>query len=158
METIVINVGGRLFETKTSTLEAYPNTKLHVDTLNTDSEYFNQQTKQFFYDRNPDFFNAILDFYRYGELHVPTGNCSYLFQKEMEFWGIGEQHLSDCCLQAYFKCDNDKEALTTLKKAFESPKLECIDEKSRFSRFRSRIWAILEHPKSSRAAGVSIVL
>mmetsp|Transcript_86808 Transcript_86808/g.202012 ORF Transcript_86808/g.202012 Transcript_86808/m.202012 type:complete len:281 (-) Transcript_86808:47-889(-) len=67
--TVVFNVGGQRFEVLRQTIEARPSTLLAslMDDIGTDS------TQPMFVDANPDRFAYILDWYRYGEMHLPDG-------------------------------------------------------------------------------------
>uniref|UniRef100_A0A3B4X1V2 BTB domain-containing protein n=1 Tax=Seriola lalandi dorsalis TaxID=1841481 RepID=A0A3B4X1V2_SERLL len=65
---IVLNVSGTKFQTWRDTLERYP------DTLLGSSErdfFFHEDSKEYFFDRDPDIFRHILNFYRTGKLHYP---------------------------------------------------------------------------------------
>lgn len=64
----IFDVGGRLFKVLRQTVEARPSTLLAtiLDDLGTDG------SQPIFIDANPDRFGYILDWYRYGEMHVPT--------------------------------------------------------------------------------------
>jgi hypothetical protein len=63
MDNIVkLNVGGTKFYTKISTLQKHPETRL--GRLNFQSQEYIAEKHFFFFDRNPELFNIILDFYR----------------------------------------------------------------------------------------------
>uniref|UniRef100_A0AAY5KPC3 BTB domain-containing protein n=1 Tax=Esox lucius TaxID=8010 RepID=A0AAY5KPC3_ESOLU len=67
-ELIILNVSGRRFETWRNTLDRYPDTLLG----SSEKEFFyNEDTKEYFFDRDPDVFRAVLNFYRTGKLHYP---------------------------------------------------------------------------------------
>ena len=62
---IYINIGGTQFVTLLTTLHRFPNTRLPKLVLNkVDAEL---EKNEFFFDRNPVFFNYILDYYRTGK-------------------------------------------------------------------------------------------
>uniref|UniRef100_A0A8D0FGC9 Potassium channel tetramerisation-type BTB domain-containing protein n=1 Tax=Strix occidentalis caurina TaxID=311401 RepID=A0A8D0FGC9_STROC len=62
-ELIILNVSGRRFQTWRTTLERYPDTLLG----STEKEFFfNEDTKEYFFDRDPEVFRCILNFYRTG--------------------------------------------------------------------------------------------
>jgi hypothetical protein len=58
------NVGGVRFETHLSTLKRLPNTRL--STLTTSDPNYDSVRNEYFYDRNPNLFSYILNFYRTG--------------------------------------------------------------------------------------------
>lgn len=90
-----INVGGKLFITTRTTLEKIPDTRLsHLSDLDLN---YNRDRKEWFFDRNPDLFNNILDFYRIEELHFPHNFCGPSIKKELLYWKIHEGDISPCC-------------------------------------------------------------
>ncbi|XP_033748065.1 potassium voltage-gated channel protein Shaw-like [Pecten maximus] len=150
MERVVLNVGGRVFETTFDTLHSKPDTRLGK--LSRDSKEFCKETEQFFFDRNPDFFNSVLDFYRTGELHLPIFYCGATLRHELSFWELHEENLSACCLQVYYKFDNDKDTLKTLETYLSVKDLDYTDAQcgaSAFVRVKRAIWLFLDQPNSS---------
>lgn len=65
--TVLFNVSGRHFEVLQLTIEARPTTLLAtlLHDIGTD------RTRPIFVDANPDRFSYILDWYRFGEMHIP---------------------------------------------------------------------------------------
>ncbi|OWF46555.1 potassium voltage-gated channel protein Shaw-like [Mizuhopecten yessoensis] len=150
MERVMLNVGGRMFETTYATLHTQPETRLGK--LSMDSNEYCEETKQFFFDRNPDFFNSLLDFYRTGELHLPSCYCGASLRHELSFWELQEEDLSECCLQVYYKYDNDKETMKTLEASVSVRDLDYTDKECAASTFvcvKRAIWLFLDQPKSS---------
>uniref|UniRef100_H3C1T2 Potassium channel tetramerisation-type BTB domain-containing protein n=1 Tax=Tetraodon nigroviridis TaxID=99883 RepID=H3C1T2_TETNG len=69
---IALNVSGTKFQTWRDTLERCP------DTLLGSSErgvFYREATHDYFFDRDPDIFRHILNFYRTGKLHYPQQEC-----------------------------------------------------------------------------------
>jgi len=90
-ERVRINVGGRVFETYTSTLRKYPNTLLGTMFHPRNRELLKQSedTKEdIFFDRNPRAFEAILDFYRTGRLIKPDNVPLALLKEELKFFQL----------------------------------------------------------------------
>ena len=90
-ETVIINVGGTVFETYKSTLK-----RLRSCRLSNDKEmlkYYRENKGDYFFDRDPFAFNIILNYLRYGDLHLPTHLCGPALMREFEFWGIEEQEI-----------------------------------------------------------------
>eukprot|EP01129_Flabellula_baltica_P010817 TRINITY_DN4620_c0_g1_i2.p1 TRINITY_DN4620_c0_g1~~TRINITY_DN4620_c0_g1_i2.p1 ORF type:complete len:327 (+),score=64.72 TRINITY_DN4620_c0_g1_i2:217-1197(+) len=88
-ERIKFNVGGKIFITRLSTLQAYPDTLLGA--------MFNQRNRDmlspdengyYFFDRDPNLFEIILNFYRNGMLSKPDWIPLQLVKNELEFFGI----------------------------------------------------------------------
>eukprot|EP00743_Colponemidia_sp_Colp-15_P009532 GILK01010428.1.p1 GENE.GILK01010428.1~~GILK01010428.1.p1 ORF type:complete len:501 (-),score=40.01 GILK01010428.1:120-1583(-) len=88
-ERVVINVGGRKFETYVSTLLAYPDTLLGT-MFSTRNIYMRKTDSrgEYFFDRDPDAFAVVLNFYRIGKIYVPENLNKELLQHELEFWQI----------------------------------------------------------------------
>ena len=84
MNKIELNVGGRIHITTKSTLSKYPETLLGKLAIG-DLEGF---SKDNFYDRNPDLFSYVLDFYRTGKVVYPTIVSKEDFHDELSYWGI----------------------------------------------------------------------
>lgn len=96
---VIINVGGTRFETYRSTLRLLPETRLaQLSPTNSD---FDSSRVEYFFDRDPASFAAILNYYRTGKLHVPNDVCGNLFYEELNFWGIGERSIQPCCWTTY---------------------------------------------------------
>lgn len=96
---VVINVGGVRFETYRETLKLLSETRL-ANLSKTNSDY-DPVMNEFFFDRDPSSFSAILNYYRSGELHVPLDVCGNQFYEELCFWGIGERYIQPCCWTSY---------------------------------------------------------
>ncbi|XP_005998694.1 potassium voltage-gated channel subfamily D member 2 [Latimeria chalumnae] len=95
---IILNVSGTRFQTWKNTLERYP------DTLLGSSErdfFYNEETKEYFFDRDPDIFRHILNFYRTGKLHYPRHECISAYDEELAFFGIIPEIIGDCCYEEY---------------------------------------------------------
>ncbi|KAM8973628.1 A-type voltage-gated potassium channel KCND2 isoform 2-T2 [Pelodytes ibericus] len=95
---IVLNVSGTRFQTWRNTLERYPDTLLG----STERDFFfNQDTGEYFFDRDPDIFRHILNFYRTGRLHYPRHECIAAYDEELSFFGILPEIVGDCCYEEY---------------------------------------------------------
>lgn len=89
MDIVKLNVGGRVHQTTISTINKFPDTLLGklLDKSN-ESIAKKDQDGCFFFDRNPDLFSFVLDFYRTGEIVYPTYVTKDDFLNEVKFWGI----------------------------------------------------------------------
>lgn len=152
-DTVKINIGGVIFETLKETLSRFPDTRL--GRLNITDPNYNELKEHFFFDRNPYYFQAILDLYRFGSLHLPDALCGATLKDELEFWEIPVDYISDCCLQTYYKHANEMEVINTLKDKFESPGINYNDkEYGKWINFKRKVWLILDQPNSSTASKV----
>ena len=77
-EKLVINVSGQRFETWQNTLEKYPDTLLGS---NEKDFFFDETLKEYFFDRDPEVFRHILNYYRTGKLHYPKQECLTQFDE-----------------------------------------------------------------------------
>ncbi|KAM9799996.1 potassium voltage-gated channel subfamily D member 3-like isoform X2 [Syngnathus typhle] len=142
-ELIVLNVSGRRFQTWRTTLDRYP------DTLLGSSEkdfFYNEETKEYFFDRDPDAFRSILNFYRTGKLHYPRHECISAYDEELTFFGIIPEIIGDCCYEEYK--DRKRENLERLQDDQEDNK----DVKLPHMNFRETMWRAFENPHTSTMA------
>ena len=160
-DTIVINVGGVRHETKRQALQTLPNSRLAH--LNEKSNY-RKKEKEYYFDRHPGIFAAILNMYRTGALHMPGDVCGPAFKEELEFWKLDEGQIQECC---WIRYNVDKGAKHTLGKLAEKDRKEneemalmesdgCCSIAS-WHYVRSHAWLFLEYPLSSRAAKVLLL-
>ncbi|XP_016094892.1 potassium voltage-gated channel subfamily D member 3-like isoform X3 [Sinocyclocheilus grahami] len=142
-ELIILNVSGRRFQTWRNTLDRYP------DTLLGSSEkefFFNEETREYFFDRDPDLFRSILNFYRTGKLHYPRYECISAYDEELAFFGIIPEIISDCCYEEYK--DRKRENVERLMDDLEDNK----DSKLPNMTFRETMWRAFENPHTSTMA------
>ncbi|XP_054639494.1 potassium voltage-gated channel subfamily D member 3-like isoform X2 [Dunckerocampus dactyliophorus] len=142
-ELIILNVSGRRFQTWRTTLDRYP------DTLLGSSEkdfFYNDETKEYFFDRDPDAFRSILNFYRTGKLHYPRHECISAYDEELTFFGIIPEIIGDCCYEEYK--DRKRENLERLQDDQEENK----DLKLPNMNFRETMWRAFENPHTSTMA------
>lgn len=142
-ELIMLNVSGRRFQTWRTTLDRYP------DTLLGSSEkdfFYNEETKEYFFDRDPDVFRSILNFYRTGKLHYPRHECISAYDEELTFFGIIPEIIGDCCYEEYK--DRKRENLERLQDDQEENK----DMKLPNMNIRQTMWRAFENPHTSTMA------
>ncbi|XP_069501588.1 A-type voltage-gated potassium channel KCND1 [Ambystoma mexicanum] len=145
-EILVVNVSGRKFQTWKNTLDRYP------DTLLGSSEkefFFNEDTQEYFFDRDPEMFRHILNFYRTGKLHYPRHECIQAFDEELSFYGIIPEIIGDCCLEEYR--DRKKENAERLAEDTEA-EMATDTPLPPDSTFRQRLWRAFENPHTSTMA------
>ena len=86
-------------ETHMSTLKSFPGTKLSDPDVLT--LHFRPKMEDYFFYRHPLIFAAILNYYRTGLLHVPQDVCAAVVRSELQYWGIDEVDMEDCCWLSY---------------------------------------------------------
>ncbi|XP_055022435.1 potassium voltage-gated channel subfamily D member 3 [Boleophthalmus pectinirostris] len=142
-ELIVLNVSGRRFQTWKNTLDRYPDTLLG----SSEKEFFyNEETKEYFFDRDPDVFRCVLNFYRTGKLHYPRYECISSYDDELSFFGIVPEIIGDCCYEEYK--DRKRENAERLMDDQEDNK----DAKLPNMTFRETMWRAFENPHTSTMA------
>ena len=138
---IRLNIGGQIFETYKSTLRLIIESRL-ANLTETNSDYdeikkvsfltifhrsfditsycFFFNLKEYFFDRDPNSFIAILNYFRTGHLHTPHNVCGNLFYGELEFWGIDEREIQPCCWTGYSKQRDCNEILNKVIDGIET--------------------------------------
>ncbi|XP_063736156.1 potassium voltage-gated channel subfamily V member 1 isoform X2 [Eleginops maclovinus] len=157
LEFFIVNVGGSRYVLSRELLASHPETRLgklarcsreSVLELCDDADFLENE---FFFDRNSQTFQYVMNFYRTGHLHVREELCEISFLQEIEYWGIDELCIDLCCRERYHRRKEQKETLNV------QPEFEPEDDDEDFvgaacPAFRRRLWDLLEKPKSSRAA------
>ncbi|XP_061662577.1 potassium voltage-gated channel subfamily D member 2-like isoform X2 [Syngnathoides biaculeatus] len=138
---LTLNVSGNRFQTWRETLERYP------DTLLGSSEkdfFFQQENNEFFFDRDPDSFRHILNFYQTGKLHLPRNECIAAFDEELSFFGIVPDVIGDCCYEDYK--ENQERLLDHAQTDLTSDPIPGDVS------FRDSLWRAFENPHTSTVA------
>ncbi|KAL4223347.1 hypothetical protein ACF0H5_016818 [Mactra antiquata] len=156
-ECVMINIGGTVFETYKSTLKRLKSCKLGDDEEMI--KYYRPDKGDFFFDRDPFAFNIILNYLRYGDLHLPTNLCGPALMREFQYWGIDEQDIERCCFQPYNTWKTQTKSLEKLeydRKQSTTQTDLAHDRKSSslWRRLRAVVWPFLQDPGSSRAAKI----
>ncbi|XP_067931153.1 potassium voltage-gated channel protein Shaw-like [Watersipora subatra] len=162
-ELICINVGGREFWTYTSTLEKLPGTTLsQIAALRKSHHTYISHKDCYFYDRSPEAFRSILEYYRTDELHVAEYVCGNAMKQELEFWGLSEAEIEPCCWGSYAKYHSHKETLANLESAFGGEEeYNFIEETktlkntgTRWQQFKRKAWMALEFPSETNTGKI----
>ncbi|CAG2201644.1 KCNC1 [Mytilus edulis] len=146
---ITLNIGGTTFLTCMSTLKKYPETRL--GRLTTSSPEYVLEKHFYFFDRSPDLFSRILDFYRNDEMHLQANCCSQLIQKELDYWEIQYSDIPQCCRSTILKKETDLKTFQKLKISTEIP-LACDGVTECGNGLQRKIWLFVNEPLSSTPA------
>ncbi|XP_039904337.1 potassium voltage-gated channel subfamily D member 2-like isoform X1 [Simochromis diagramma] len=142
---LVLNVSGTRFQTWRDTLERYPDTLLG----STERDFFfHEETNEFFFDRDPDIFRHILNFYRTGKLHYPRQECIAAYDEELAFFGIVPEIIGDCCYEDYKdRRRENQERIQDDEDIEQSNEPVSVDMS-----FRESMWRAFENPHTSTMA------
>ncbi|XP_067614105.1 potassium voltage-gated channel protein Shal-like [Eurosta solidaginis] len=144
-EKLLINVSGRRFETWRNTLEKYPDTLLGS---NEREFFYDEDCKEYFFDRDPDIFRHILNYYRTGKLHYPKHECLTSYDEELAFFGIMPDVIGDCCYEDYR--DRKRE---NAERLMDDKLSENGDQNlQQLTNIRQKMWRAFENPHTSTAA------
>lgn len=160
---VVINVGGERHDVLWRTLERIPTTRLgrlrhcasHADLMALCDDYCLDEN-EFFFDRHPKSFAAVLNLYRTGKLHLVDELCILSFHDDLVYWGISEDFLEPCCQHRYIQ--RKEHMLEDIRKEEEMLReSEFVEDFGTgwYGDFRHRLWDLLEHPQTSKMARVS---
>ena len=165
-QRVKINVGGQIHETYKTTLTNIPDTRLSWITETTAQVDYDPESEEYFFDRHPAVFAAVLNYYRTGKLHAPLDVCGPLYEEELGFWGIDDQQVESCCWLTYRQHRDAQETL----KAFEGVEFEndfdddddpfnmAEEERNESSscweRWQPKVWSLMDDPQSSKLAKV----
>lgn len=100
---IDINVSGKHFTAKLQSLRKYPNTLLGSELLRL---FYDHKKGEYFFDRDPELFRFILNYYRFGKLHISEIECPGALQDELDFFGIPNSAFDECCLSLFAKVNH----------------------------------------------------
>lgn len=137
-EPIVINIGGKKYETYESTLNQFPNTLLGNPEKR--KKYFDEKNNEYFFDRHRSSFTAILYYYQSGgmlerPLHVPPD----IFLEELNFFQLTDDMQKEN--EAVANCEDD-----------DGGKDYDDEEELPKNRTLRAIWLAFESPNSSFCA------
>ncbi|KAL3857090.1 hypothetical protein ACJMK2_011786 [Sinanodonta woodiana] len=155
-DIVTLNVGGIKHETKISTLEKIPNTRLHAiaETARTTGK------REFYFDRNPHVFVNILNYYRIGQLHMPSDICGPVAKAELDYWELDEKDIHQCCWVKYISYEDTEEMLKTFEQDEENLHKDVyIDDQASFwNQTRPKLWKAIQDPYSSKKALIFAVV
>lgn len=130
---VVINISGVIYETRLTTLARYPHTLLGSSEKR--EQYYDIDSKQYFFNRNRQSFEAILYYYQSaGRLSKPPDMSFDVFKKEVEFFQLGDEVLNKLFRKEGYVFDGPRQ----------------LPE----NRFQKQVWECLEYPDTSKTANI----
>ncbi|KAK5583744.1 hypothetical protein RB653_005343 [Dictyostelium firmibasis] len=107
-ERIILNVGGKVFETYRSTLQSsYEGSLLETMFSDRNRHLLRPNEKgEYFFDRSSEMFEYILNAYRTGEMELPRHIPYKMFIKELDYFQL-PHHTSQCPLNNNLKINSN---------------------------------------------------
>ena len=131
-DPIVINVGGKRFETYEETLARFPDTLL--GSASRRSKFYNTKRQEYFFDRHRTAFDSILYYYQSGgSLIRPEHVPPHVFINEVIFFDLPEEAVQVVQLEAGIADEPEEQPMPN-------------------NYYMRMIWNTLEYPNSSRVA------
>lgn len=92
-----------------------------------------------------------------GELHVPLEVCGAVVKRELDYWQILETHIKSCCWRNYRTYIENQRILEAFNHSVLSEQQKTVDTESLtgWEKYRTKMWLILEYPRTSKTALVS---
>ena len=133
-DPIIVNVGGKKFETYEETLARFPDTLLGSPARR--AKFFNQRRQEYFFDRHRSAFDGILYYYQSGGTLIRPENVPpHVFANEVIFFDMPENAVQDMKLEAGIVEQEEEKPMPT-------------------NRYLRAIWNVLEYPDSSKLAKI----
>ncbi|XP_033012710.1 potassium voltage-gated channel subfamily G member 4 [Lacerta agilis] len=153
---IMVNVGGFKYLLPWSTLDEFPASRLSK--LKFCSSYeeiiqlcddYDEDTQEFFFDRNPSAFGVIVSFLTAGKLMLLSDTCALSFQEELKYWGIEESNLENCCFRKLFQKAEELAEMRREEEMQMSKVTACVlEEETKYGQFMSKLRDMVENPRS----------
>nr|XP_023664100.1 potassium voltage-gated channel subfamily V member 2 [Paramormyrops kingsleyae] len=163
-----INVGGKVYQISYRVAAKYPKTRIgrlatyaeHNQKLDLCDDYI-EQNNEYFFDRDPDVFHSIFNFYRTGVLWIRDELCPRNFLEEINYWGVRIKNTHRCCRISFEeRQDEINEQLKVQRELQAEVEIEENEELYRgmsFGHTRRIIWNLMEKPFSSITAKLMAV-
>ncbi|KAL1266980.1 hypothetical protein QQF64_002655 [Cirrhinus molitorella] len=163
-----INVGGKVYQISYRVAAKYPKTRIGRLATYTDHnrkldlcDDYTVQNNEFFFDRDPDIFHNIFNFYRTGVLWIKDELCPRNFLEEINYWGVRIKNTHRCCRISFEERQDElNEQLKVqreLQAEVETEEHEDLFQDMAFGHTRFIIWNMMEKPFSSITAKLMAV-
>jgi hypothetical protein len=163
----ILNIRGFKYEVNLNKFINFPSTRLgrlsnHVIT-NNKVEILNicdyHESNQFYFDRDPFIFSAILNFYSTGKLHIRSFECVTFIKEELDYWQIDEKLIDYCCQFNFVeKLAENKEINKQIESFKKKIKAKSFNDVKNCKNFREKVWITFEYPGSSVCAMILFII
>uniref|UniRef100_A0A3Q1IX21 Potassium voltage-gated channel subfamily V member 2 n=1 Tax=Anabas testudineus TaxID=64144 RepID=A0A3Q1IX21_ANATE len=166
--TLNINVGGTVYQLPYRLAAKYPKTRIgrlatytdHSKKLDLCDDYV-VQSNEFFFDRDPQIFHNIFNFYRTGVLWIKDELCPRSFLEEINYWGVRIKNSQRCCRISFEERQDELNEQLKIQRQLmaevEMEENEVLFDYMVFGTTRRKIWNLMEKPFSSITAKLMAV-
>ncbi|XP_066511153.1 potassium voltage-gated channel subfamily V member 2-like [Hoplias malabaricus] len=163
-----INVGGKSYQISYKMASRFPKSRIGRLAACTDPggkldlcDDYVVKDDEYFFDRDPNIFNSVFNFYRTGVLWIRDEFCPRSFLEEIGYWGVKIRTAHPCCCMAFEERYDELEEQLKVQQELEA-ELETEDYDENFEgmvlgKTRRKIWNLMENPMSSIPAKLMAV-
>ncbi|KAJ7311872.1 hypothetical protein JRQ81_006187 [Phrynocephalus forsythii] len=153
---LMVNVGGIKYLLPWSTLEDFPSSRLsklkfcrsYEEILQLCDDY-DEDTHEFFFDRNPGAFGMIVSFLAAGKLMLLRDMCALSFREELKYWGIEESCLENCCFRKMFQQAEELAEMRREEEMQMNKLMTCLlEDEAKAGQFMTKLRDMVENPQS----------
>ncbi|XP_061102934.1 potassium voltage-gated channel subfamily V member 2-like [Conger conger] len=163
-----INVGGKVYQISSREAARYPKTRIGRLAIYTDHnrkldlcDDYTVQNNEYFFDRDPDIFHNIFNFYRTGMLWIKDELCPRNFLEEINYWGVRIKSTQRCCRIAFEErhdeLNDQLKVQQELREEVEKEENDELFDVMAMGQVRRAIWHLMEKPFSSVKAKLMAV-
>ncbi|KAM3867710.1 potassium voltage-gated channel subfamily V member 2-like [Diretmus argenteus] len=165
---ININVGGKLYQITYRMAAKYPKTRIGRLATYTDHNMkldlcddYTVKNNEYFFDRDPDVFHSIFNFYRTGVLWIKDELCPRNYLEEINYWGVRIKNTHRCCRISFEERQDELNEQLKIQRELEA-EVEIEENEELFQDMfmgqkRRVIWNLMEKPFSSVLAKLMAV-
>ncbi|CAL8249365.1 unnamed protein product [Merluccius merluccius] len=165
---ININVGGKPYQIAYRMAAKYPKTRIGKLATYTDHNMkldlcddYTVTDNEYFFDRDPDVFHSIFNFYRTGVLWIKDELCPRNFLEEINYWGVRIKNTHRCCRISFEERQDDLNEQLKIQRELEAEgeieENEELFQDMFMGRQRRAVWNLMEKPFSSVLAKLMAV-
>lgn len=156
---VIINVGGCRVRLAWAALARCPLARLERlsacrgrDELLRVCDDYDVSCDEFFFDRSPCAFRAIVALLHAGKLRLLRGPCALAFRDELAYWGIDETRLERCCLRRLRRREEEAAEARAVQTGHVAPGSPAHAlGPGRLERSRQRLRDVVDNPHSGLA-------
>uniref|UniRef100_UPI00398EE5A4 potassium voltage-gated channel subfamily V member 2 n=1 Tax=Pristiophorus japonicus TaxID=55135 RepID=UPI00398EE5A4 len=163
-----INVGGKMFQITYCAAARFPKTRIGKLATYTDTnrkldlcDDYSDRNNEYFFDRDPEIFLYIVNFYKSGVLWIKNELCPRNFLEEIHYWGIRIKNSNRCCRISFEERQDELNEQLKIQRELQA-ELAVEEDEEHFQgllcgHLRRIIWNLVEKPFSSVIAKLMAV-